>query len=417
MLNSVVISLQLFVALVGLYQVGLSLYGWRRKAASPSHPAQKSFAVLIAAHNEEQVVGALIENLLKMKYPRHLFDIFVICDNCTDKTAEIARSYDGVHAYVRHNQNERGKGYAIQWMLAELWKLPRSYDAVVMFDADNLASTDFLQLMNDDLCNGIRVIQGYLDTKNPHDSWVSASNGINYWFTNRMWQVSRANVGFSNFLGGTGMCFETKLLQEIGWGATSLVEDLEFSIHCIMRDIYPKINYDARVFDEKPVTFKASARQRLRWTQGQFDVATRYFFPLLWQGVRQRKAAKIDAAFYVFNPYTFLIGVVVTAAVWLSMLIPNVWAFNSLYEFIPLWFMVPYMAYTIMQFPIVLYVEKVPARIYLQLVLFPIYLLSWLPITVYAFFTQKNRQWSHTEHTRVIRLEEVQGKQAGELTR
>ncbi len=146
-------------------------------------------------------------------------------------------------------------------------------------------------------------------------------------------------------------------------------------------------------------------------------MATKYFFPLLWQGIRQRKAAKIDAAFYVFNPYTFLLGVIVTAIMWFSMFTPGEGLFTSIYEFIPVWFMLPYLAYTVIQFPIVLLVEKAPKSVFYRLILFPVYLLSWLPITVYAFFTQRNRQWSHTEHTRVIRLEEVQSKQAGELTR
>ncbi|GGG04575.1 glycosyltransferase family 2 protein [Paenibacillus abyssi] len=413
MLNTVLVCLQLFIALFSAYQMFLTFYGWRRKKHGPVHAPQKSFAVLIAAHNEEQVVGALIENLQKMKYPRHMYDIFVICDNCTDRTADIARSYDGVYAYVRQNANERGKGFAIEWMLEELWKLPKSYDAVVMFDADNLVSTDFLQYMNDDLCNGERVIQGYLDTKNPHDSWVSAANGINYWFCNRLWQVPRTNLGFSNFLGGTGMCFETKLLKEMGWGATSLVEDLEFTVRCIMRNIYPKFNYDARVYDEKPITFKASARQRLRWMQGHFDVARKYFFPLLWQGIKERKAAKIDAAFYVFNAYTFLFGFIVTVAMWTALALPGEPLFSSIYNYVPLWIMIPYVVYSLVQFPIVMYMERVHWKSYIRLVTFPLFLLSWWPITFYAFFTQNNKQWSHTEHTRVIRLEEVQSKQAG----
>ncbi|XEC93685.1 glycosyltransferase family 2 protein [Paenibacillus tarimensis] len=408
--NTALVCLQLFIAVIGAYQVSLSLYGWRRKKHSPSHPAQKSFAVLIAAHNEEQVVGALIENLLKMKYPRHLYDIFVICDNCTDGTVRVTESYDGVYAYVRNNINERGKGYAIEWMLEQLWKLPQSYDAVVMFDADNLVSTDFLQYMNDDLCNGTQVIQGYLDTKNPSDSWISAANGINYWFCNRLMQVPRTNLGFSNFLGGTGMCFETKLLKEMGWGATSLVEDLEFTVRCIMRNIFPKFNYDARVYDEKPITFKASARQRLRWMQGQFDVTRKYFFPLLWQGIKERSVAKIDAAFYVFNSYTLLIGFVLTVAMWVSMLMPGE-SFLSIYNHVPLWIMAPYIVYTLIQFPVVMFLERVPWKIYFHLATFPVFLMSCWPITLYAFFTQNNKQWSHTEHTRVIRLEDVQSKQ------
>ncbi len=411
MWNSLLLALQIVFFLIGAYQVLLSFFGWYRKKEKIVNRPTKSFALLVAAHNEEKVVGALVENLLKMDYPRELFDIFVICDNCTDGTADVVRGYPGVFACERTNPNERGKGFAIEWMLRELWKQPRTYDAVVMFDADNLVATDFLKYMNEDLINGHRVIQGYLDTKNPHDSWVSAANGINYWFCNRLWQLPRYNLGLSNFLGGTGMCFESKLLKEMGWGATSLVEDLEFTIRCIQRNIYPKFNFDARVYDEKPITFRASARQRLRWMQGHFDIARRYMLPTLWQGLKERSWVKIDAAFYIFNAYNFLIGFMLTATLWFDLLLPGEPHFDSIYSVFPSWIAVPIALYIYAQCPLAMLLEKVNWRSYVRLITFPIFFFSWWPITFWAFFTQNNKTWSHTQHTRVLRLEEVQGKQ------
>ncbi|GIO67026.1 glycosyltransferase family 2 protein [Paenibacillus sp. FSL M7-1455] len=411
MFEKIMIVLQVFFGLVGLYQLVLSFFGWYRKKESKSHSPQKTFAVIVAAHNEEEVIGALLENLQKMRYPREMYDIFVICDNCTDNTVAITNSFEGVTACVRNNPDKRGKGYALEWMLDKLWKMPKSYDAVVVFDADNLVDVDFLQYMNDDLCNGKQVIQGYLDTKNPNDSWISASNAINYWFCNRLWQLPRYNLGLSNFLGGTGMCFESKLLKEMGWGATSLVEDLEFTVRCIQRNVYPKINFDARVYDEKPLTFKASARQRLRWMQGHFEVTRKYMFPLLKQGIKERSLTKIDAALYVFNSYNFLIGFLLTIIYYINYMLPTDLNLISIYGYLPLWVSIPFSIYGIMQCPLAMYLEKVPWKTYLRLVFYPIFLISWWPITFWAFFTQNNKQWSHTKHTRVVRLEEVQSKQ------
>ncbi len=164
MLDSILLGLQILLAVIGGYQLLLSFFGWYRRKNKANHAPQKSFAVLVAAHNEEQVVGALIENLKTLDYPKELYDIFVICDNCSDNTAQIARDM-GVHACERKNPKLRGKGYAIEWMLKELWKMPRQYDAIVMFDADNLVNPDYLTHMNNDLCNGSKVIQAYLDTK------------------------------------------------------------------------------------------------------------------------------------------------------------------------------------------------------------------------------------------------------------
>jgi cellulose synthase/poly-beta-1,6-N-acetylglucosamine synthase-like glycosyltransferase len=407
------VVLQVLLAVIGLYQFTLSLAGIIKRKKKVQHAPTKTFAVLVAAHNEETVVGALVENLLKLNYPRDMYDIFVICDNCTDNTAKIVRGYEGVFACERSNQNLRGKGYAIEWMLKELWKQPKSYDAIVMFDADNLADPEFLNEMNNDLCNGARVIQGYLDTKNPHDSWITAAYGVTYWYCNRLWQLSRKNLNMANFLGGTGMCFETALIKDMGWGATSLVEDLEFTARCVSRGINPVFNYDAKVFDEKPLTFKASSRQRLRWMQGHFTVARRYFFPLLWRSIKERNLAKFDMALYTITVYTVFLTFILSGVLWVD------WAFfdgpniTTFYQFLPGWVAAATLIASSVTFILALILEGVKSwRIYVSLITFPIYLLSWYPITVYAFFTQNNKTWSHTQHTRVVRLEEVQSEQA-----
>lgn len=404
------IVFQVVLAVIAVYQFTLSMFGFMKNKSRKRHEPRKSFAVLVAAHNEEKVVGALIENLKKLDYPEELFDVFVICDNCTDGTADIARSM-GVYACERTNYHLRGKGYAIEWMLKELWSMPRHYDAVVMFDADNLVNPDFLRLMNDDLCEGHQVIQGYLDTKNPSDSWITAAYAITYWYCNRLWQLSRTNLKMSNFLGGTGMCFETHLLKEMGWGATSLVEDLEFSMRCVKRGVYPVLNYDAKVYDEKPVSFRASARQRLRWMQGHFNVARNYFFPLLWAGIKERNLTKIDAAVYSASVYNTLLGFLLTVVMWIDMALPAGNVIHSVYNYLPWWLVGVAAAATVLQFPAAMMMEKVKSwKMYAHLLTLPFFLISWWPITFYAFFTQNNKTWSHTQHTRVVRIEEVQSK-------
>ena len=411
MTDAIFVSLQVILAAIALYQFTFSIFGLYKKKNKVQFAPEKSFAVLVAAHNEEQVVGALMENMKQLHYPKELYDVFVICDNCTDGTARIVKEH-GMNACVRTNPNQRGKGYAIEWMLKELWSMPRQYDAIVMFDADNLADTEFLSEMNNDLCSGARVIQGYIDTKNPEDSWITAAYGVSYWYINRLWQLSRHNLNMANFLGGTGMCFETNLLKEIGWGATSLVEDLEFTMRSASKGVYPKFNYDAKVFDEKPLTFKASSRQRLRWMQGHFTVARRYFFPLLWQSIKERSLTKFDLAIYGANVYIVLLTFLMTAVMFVDISFfdgPNI---ANIYGHLPIWLSYAAVVSNLLTFFIAMILEKVKfKKVYAYLLLFPIYLISWYPITFYAFFTQNNKQWSHTKHTRVVRLEEVQSKQ------
>ncbi|MMZ62862.1 hypothetical protein D1872_250880 [compost metagenome] len=183
-------------------------------------------------------------------------------------------------------------------------------------------------------------------------------------------------------------------------------------MRCVDRGIYPVFNYDAKLFDEKPLTFAASARQRLRWMQGHFTVARRYFFPLLWKSIKERSLVKFDMALYGANVYIVLITFLLTALIWVDQALLGGPHFSTLYAYFPLWVSFVAIAANVFIFLTAMALEKVKfKKVYAYLIFFPIYLISWWPITFYAFFTQNNKQWSHTQHTRVVRLEEVQSKQ------
>ena len=51
------------------------------------------YAILIAARNEKNVIGNLLDSINKQDYPKELITTFVVADNCTDNTAEIARKH------------------------------------------------------------------------------------------------------------------------------------------------------------------------------------------------------------------------------------------------------------------------------------------------------------------------------------
>lgn len=178
---------------LSLYFMFLSLFGIVRRKRENSSKEMKKFALVVAAHNEEGVVRGVVESLKSLNYPKELYDIFVIADNCTDKTAEIAERA-GANVYKRFNKDKRGKGYALEWMFDKIYKMDKKYDAIAIFDADNLASKDFLIEMNKELVRGYKVVQGYLDSKNPYDSWITASYSLGFWCSNRMFQIGRAHV-------------------------------------------------------------------------------------------------------------------------------------------------------------------------------------------------------------------------------
>ena len=131
------------------------------------------FMAIVPAHNEEAVIKNLVESLVNQDYPKELYDIYVIADNCTDSTAEIAEKA-GALVYKRFDPEHKTKGYALNWFLKQKIKENADYDAFCVFDADNIVDKSFLQNMNKKLCQGEEIVQGYRDIKNPTDSWITA---------------------------------------------------------------------------------------------------------------------------------------------------------------------------------------------------------------------------------------------------
>jgi cellulose synthase/poly-beta-1,6-N-acetylglucosamine synthase-like glycosyltransferase len=87
----------LCAGLIAWTQVGyaIALAALARLLGQASTPEQTiqlpSLSLIIAAHNEEAVIAAKVENALALDYPRKLIELIVTCDGCSDATATRAR--------------------------------------------------------------------------------------------------------------------------------------------------------------------------------------------------------------------------------------------------------------------------------------------------------------------------------------
>ena len=82
-----------FLTFIMVYQIVIGFFGFgKAKKDYRDHDPKSRFLVLVPAHNEEKVIGDIIRNLNEMDYPKDLYDFYIIADNCTDSTAETARS-------------------------------------------------------------------------------------------------------------------------------------------------------------------------------------------------------------------------------------------------------------------------------------------------------------------------------------
>ena len=409
----IMIPLQLMIVFFTIYYFTISIFGIlpckkEKKILTP----KTTFAVIVAAHNEAQVIGELVENLHMLKYPDSMYDIFVIADNCKDNTADIARKA-GSLVYERENKQDQGKGFALEWMFNKLFALPKKYDAVVIFDADNLVHPDFLLEMNDHFCKGEKIIQGYLDTKNPNDTWVSGCFALSFWMINYLWNYAKYNIGLSSVLGGTGMCISTEVLRKNGWGATCLTEDMEFTMKSLLDGVPTCWAQEAIVYDEKVLTFKAAWNQRLRWAQGQYDVASRYIPKLLVAGIKRHDIVLLDAIIHLFQTYFLLISTFFVICSTVYEYVP--FYTNVLYAILPyeIWQVIGIGQYVLPAI-VLLKIHAAPKSWFYTL-FYPIFVYSWIPISALGFFRRHNHVWNHTVHNRAISFNDVLVPESAEL--
>ncbi len=403
--------IQVLFIFFGLYYFLMSIYGLIEKNSSKqyrNYSPLKKFAVFIPAHNEEKVIGNIVENLDCMNYPKEYYDVYVIADNCTDNTVSKASS-KGANVLIRKSNKNKGKGHALKWAFNEIiFKENVIYDAIVVFDADNLVSKNFLNEMNNKLCQGYKVLQGYIDSKNPEDSWITASYSIAFWAANRLFQCSRWFLNLSCEIGGTGFCVDVDILKKVGWEATSLVEDLEFTINLVLNNVKVGWAHEAVVYDEKPITLAQSWRQRCRWMQGFADVNSRYFIKLLTKGIAEKNMVLLDCAIYTLQPYLIILGGLMLFVPLLDIYVFDKDMFIFTIQVFPMFFKV-YGFLQIFLIPISLFMDdKLSHKLFLYYPAYLLYCITWIPIAIEGILTMKDKEWNHTRHTRTLSIHELE---------
>jgi len=255
---------------------------------------KKSFAIIIAARNEEYTVNQLINSLKKQNYPADKITVFIAAHNCTDRTVEIVREReketDGVRVvvYEYNNNKERRKGYPLRYMFEQIKKdYPNgimSFDGYIVIDADNIVPNDFVENVNDAFANKrYDMFNCYINIRNFGDSAMSSFGSITRFSDNVNQSRPRAHLGVARRTVGIGAVYRAEFLAS-GWKWVSLVEDAEMSIEGITRGCRVSFVESAQYYDEQPLTMKIFYRQRMRWTKGRFHIFLR-LFPFLLLGI------------------------------------------------------------------------------------------------------------------------------------
>ena len=251
-----------------IYRVAYKIIGlfFTRKFA----PAKKQhkYAVVIAARNEEKVIGNLLDSIKKQDYPHELVTVFVVADNCTDKTAAVAREHGAV-CYERFDDEHKTKGFALQFLFDRIEEDygRQSFEGYFVFDADNLLKSDYISRMNDAFDAGEKIITSYRNTKNFDECWIASTYALHWLRSIRANHRARSVLRLATNIQGTGFLFSNEIVRD-GWKYTSLTEDRALTADAVAQGYAITYNDAAEFYDEQPTSLKIALRQRLRWSKG-----------------------------------------------------------------------------------------------------------------------------------------------------
>lgn len=385
-----------------LYQYLYIFVAWLGRKKIKKNEKKNRFTVLICARNEKLVIEKCIESIFAQNYPRELIKVCVCADNCTDNTAEIARAA-GATVYERFNKTEIGKGYALEYLFDRI-KLddPDFADAFIIFDADNIIDGEFISSMNDMLGEGYNVCTCYRNTKNYSDSLVAACSGLWFLRESKYLNHARMTLGSGCAVSGTGFMISKPYLEKIGgWHYHILIEDIQFSVECALSD--EKIGYcrSAVVYDEQPVKFVTSWNQRVRWCKGYFQLLLKYGGKLINRMFKGSFTCfdmfmNLSPAYFIsiVAQFVFVIGLFISFFTGRMDYIEVIKAFAKL-------LFTGYVAlFLVGAITTATEWKQIHAGWFMKLItaiVFPIYMSTYLPITVLSLFSKPC--WKPIEHT------------------
>lgn len=391
-----------------LYSVALPIVSIFVPRRRPTPDAQPNIAVLVVAHDEEEVIADCARSLVNQDYPREHFEVFVIADNCSDQTAARARDV-GARTLERASGGARGKSAALAYGVDEVSR-DGTFDAIAVFDADNVADSNFLAAVGSRLSAGERIVQGFVDAKNPEASWVAASSALGFWSIAGVVQGPRERLGLSAPLMGTAWAATVDVCKTVLHGAESLTDDLEFGAKLAIEGT--RVAFEPRAFavDEKPTRIGDAYAQRQRWMQGRWQVVSAYLGALLRRAMGSAPSGKpsslgvrfraLDIAAQLVTP-SLLFTAVALAVVsgvrlglegWMPASVRSVTAAVPAAESL----IAAAVYYAIPVGPIAAYSRGV--RVWLFYAVQPLYLVLSIPLAVTGFLLRRGTVWRRTQH-------------------
>lgn len=411
-----IFNLIIFILFTGFYfyQVIYVFVSLFKKSKELNASRNNKYAVVIAARNESAVISQLIKSIKKQNYPVDLVDIYVVADNCTDNTAEVAKNA-GARVFERFNRQRVGKGYALDYAFKNIINSNESYEGYFVFDADNLLDENYISEMNKVFDNGYKVVTSYRNSKNYDTNWISA--GYSLWFLREAKYLnnSRMILNTGCAISGTGFMVSDEIIRKNnGWKHHLLTEDIEFSIDNALHGV--KIGYSEKavLYDEQPYLFEQSWNQRLRWAKGFYQVFAKYGMSLFKNILFKRSFCCYDMLVTIMPALFLTLASVMVNLTFFYLGLINIEIYPELMRETTGAILMSVINSYLVLFALGLLttitewknINSTSTKKIIYVFSFPIFIFTYVPISIVALF--KKIEWKPINHSIVKTIEELQ---------
>ncbi len=351
--------------------------------------------ILIPAHNEEKVIGATIEAMMNLNYPKDKLKIMVINDGSKDKTKEIILGYAAQDSRVVLFDVPLGQGGKGKSRALNLGVKQTDSEVIAIYDADNTPDPMALYYLVAQLISHkeLGAVIGKFRTINKNTNLLTSFINIETLSFQSMLQAGRWQMHNIATLPGTNFVMWSRLIHELdGWDEEALTEDSELSIRIYELGYKIKFIPYAITYEQEPETWKVWIKQRVRWVRGNNYVIAK-FFKLIPHFVNKR--LRFDLLYTLALYYVFFFAI----------LISDLLFFLSLFNIISIPLPGPYtivwlIAFILFIFEIFLAIsfdnEDNSKNLGLILLMYFSYCQLWIFIMIKAFYLENIKKATHT---------------------
>ena len=356
--------------------------------------AKQRYLFLIAARNEEMVLGELIDSIKKQNYPRNLYKICVLPNNCQDNTKALAMDKECL--VLEPNCEIKTKGDVLNFAF-NYFQNDNSFDNYIIFDADNILDPNYLKEIDKCFQKGYDVVQGCRDTKNLYKTAISTSYALYFYLQNIFLYETRMRLNKSVNVNGTGYAVSKKTIEELKFLAQTSTEDIEFSAVCAFH--HKKVGYAKKAifYDEQVENFKISLKQRKRWIQGNVQVLKKYYKNLFKSLFKNNSLHVMDTFYILTAPINQAICAFLT-------ILGFILGFSKILILVSL--IISYLGQVIISIFLGKYNHKNIKKMLPGIFFFGVFNLTWIPICIYALINSNN-SWEEIKHKRNLKLEDI----------